>query len=304
MSAPEPIALPLAEPVALGLSGGADSVALLLRCLDARQQVLALHYNHALPDERGDEAEAFVRALCARLSVPLAVGRCEEPWPGRRESREAFARRHRMAFFANQLRSHALRTLLLAHQADDRAETAILRLARGSAGAGLTGFSVQAPLPGAPACRILRPLLGETHASLVAELRARDQAWFEDPSNADLTIPRNALRRVLVPTLPHFTSGVNAALTLLAEDDAYLEHAAQQAIRQATPELLELAPQTPSVLARRALRAWLAGDPTGPLGPGQGACARLLALPPGAVTTIPGARRIRRLTENAWIRLP
>lgn len=292
------------ERVALGLSGGADSVALLWRCVSRGLAVVALHFNHGFDDENGDEAEAFCRALCARLGVALRVGRCEEPFPARGESKEAFARRHRLAFFAREVRALGLRTLLLAHQADDRAEGVVLRLARGCGGAALTGFGEEAPLSGAREVRIVRPLLSETHAALVAELRARGERWVEDCSNCDVRIPRNALRRCLVPTLPHFTAGVNAAAALLAEDEAYLETAAHAAVQRLTADELHLAPQTAKVLARRALRRWLAGEAKGPLGPGQAACERLLALSPGEVTMIPGPLRIRRLSSTAWRREP
>lgn len=289
------------EHVALGLSGGADSVALLWRCVAQGLQITALHFNHGFDDENGDEAEAFCRALCARAGVALRVGRCEAQRPARGWSKEAFARHHRMAFFARETRALGIRTLLLAHQADDRAEGIVLRLARGCGGAALTGFTEQAPLPGAREVRIVRPLLQETHAALVAELRDRGETWVEDCSNADLRIPRNALRRCLVPTLPHFTAGVNAAAQLLAEDEAYLESAARAATQRLSATELHLKPDTPPVLARRALRRWLAGTDKGPLGPGQAACERLLALPLGSVTMLPGPLRIRRTAATAWV---
>lgn len=287
------------EPVALGLSGGADSVALLWRCRDRGIAPLALHFNHAFADENGEEAEAFVRALCSRLGVRLEVARCREAWSGRGESKEAFARRHRLAFFARACRAAGIKTLLLAHQADDRAENVVLRLARGCGGAGLFGFGACAPLQGAPEIRIVRPLLACTHDALMAEVRARGEGWVEDCSNADVRIPRNALRRCLVPTLPHFTQGVNAAARLLAEDEAYLEEAARAAVVSESPARLALHPGTATVLARRALRRWLAGEAKGPLGPGQAACERLLTLAPGAVTMVPGRVRIRR--EAPWV---
>lgn len=293
-----------AERVALGLSGGADSVALLWRCVARGLSVVALHFNHGFVDENGDEAEAFCRALCARLGVALRVGRCEAAFPARGWSKEAFARHHRLVFFAREMHALGLRTLLLAHQADDRAEGVVLRLARGCGGAALTSFGAEAVLPTAREVRIVRPLLQERHAALEAELRARGEGWVEDCSNGDVRIPRNALRRCLVPTLPHFTAGVNAAADLLAEDEAYLEAAARAATQSLTPNALHLAPQTPKVLARRALRRWLAGEAKGPLGPGQAACERLLALAPGAVTMVPGALRIRRLSPTAWQREP
>ena len=88
---------------ALGLSGGADSVALLRRCVEAGGRPVALHFNHGFADENGDEAEAFCRDLCATLGVPLRVGRCPDPEAGG-GSKETRARRARMAFLAEAAR--------------------------------------------------------------------------------------------------------------------------------------------------------------------------------------------------------
>lgn len=124
---------------ALGLSGGADSVALLLKCLEAGVRPVALHFNHAFADENGDEAEAFCRGLCASLGVSLTVGWRVEA-PGERGSKESRARAARMAFFARELRAAGCVGILLAHQADDRAENLVLRLARGCGSEGLSSF--------------------------------------------------------------------------------------------------------------------------------------------------------------------
>lgn len=285
------------EPVALGLSGGADSVALLWRCHDCGLAVTALHYNHAFADENGEEAEAFVRALCQRLAVPLIVGRCPADWAASHETKEVFARRHRLAFFAEQMKALGLKRLLLAHQADDRAETALLRLARGCGGRGLTSFSRQAPFPGDPTLEIWRPLLDTRHQTLVAELQARGERWVEDCSNADCSIPRNAIRRCLAPTLPHLTMGVNRALDLLAEEEAFLAQLARAATLQADEAHLCVRPGCERVLLRRILRSWLGERP------GQATCERLLSLPVGTITTIEGATRIRRREAWAWERL-
>ncbi len=279
-------------PAALGLSGGADSVALFHACLRAERPFVALHFNHGFADENGDEAEAFVRALCAAHGVSLEVGRAAEPWQGK-ETKEVFARRLRFAFFARVMRAQGLKTLLLAHQADDRAEQLVLRLGRGSGLEGLCSFGAEAPFPGEPGLRIERPLLGCTHAELVAALRAQGQAWVEDCSNNDDTIPRNAIRHWVLPVLPHFVRGANASLDLLREEQAFLEHLAEAAVRVRTRERLELAEGTAHVLARRALRVWLGGL-------GREQAERLLASPVGGVVQVSGGRRLRRVSELVW----
>ncbi len=279
-------------PWGLALSGGADSTALLHRCAESGLSVVALHFNHGFDDENGDEAEAFCRALCAHLGVPLRVGRCREPWDWR-ETKEVFARRHRMAFFAEALGACGLVGLLLGHQADDRADNPILRPARGCAVGRLTSFGWEGKLPGAPEYRLWRPLLDESHAAQVAWLQSRGLTWVEDVSNADTAIPRNAIRHLLIPRLPHFVAGANAAADLLAEEDTFLEGLAQAAVRTLTPERLELSVDTPEVLARRTLRRWLPNLT-------RAWFARLLALPEGTIVQVPGGFRIRKTAPFAW----
>lgn len=278
---------------ALGLSGGADSVALLCRCVEAGCRPVALHFNHGFADENGDEAEAFCRALCARLGVPLRVGRNAAPEAGG-GSKETRARRARLAFLAEAARAAGAVGVLLAHHAGDRAENLVLRLARGSGAAGLASFGWGGTLPGAPDLRLCRPLIDETHADQVAWLRAHTQPWVEDSSNADLAIPRNAIRRLIAERLPQFTKGANASADLLAEEDAFLAALAEAAVAERTERVLRLRPGTHPVLARRALRAWL------PVAPTRRQLGVLLALPPGGTAQTNGALTLRRLSPEAW----
>lgn len=281
---------------ALGLSGGADSVALLLKCLEVGVRPVALHFNHAFADENGDEAEAFCRELCASLGVALVVDR-REIGGQERGSKESRARAARMAFFAREIPAAGCVGILLAHQADDRAENLILRLARGCGAEGLSSFGWGGAVPGAPLLRVWRPLLDETHAEQVAWLKARGQSWVEDVSNADVTIPRNAIRHLLTPVLPHFTSGANASADLLAEESACLARLAEAAIVSRTEQTLELSPKTDAVLARRALRKWLPNVMT------RQQTEALLALPVGGVTQVEGGITVKRVGDWTWVRL-
>lgn len=281
-------------PVAIGLSGGADSLALLLKVLTQGISCVALHFNHGFEDEAGDEDEAFVRDFCSQRNIELVVGRCIEPWTSG-ETKEVFARRHRMDFFKREMHRRNLSLLFLAHHADDRAENAVLRLARGCGPEGLTSFSFAAPFPGEPAFQIYRPLLDETHIDQVAWLQTHGESWREDLSNADTSIPRNAIRHLLVPRLPHFSAGVNAAVDLLTEEHLFLESLAAEATVHQTPHELKIRANTHLVLVRRLLRAWL-----GPLTKRQ--TEELVALSVGALCEVAGATRVRRQSETTWTR--
>lgn len=276
----------------LCLSGGADSTALLLKCLEAGFPIVALHFNHGFADEDGDTDERFVRDLCTAKGVPLTVGHCSETWTNR-ETKEVFARRHRMAFFAACVRDLALTGLLLAHHADDRAENVVLRLARGCGAEGLTSFRVEGVAPWDARIKWVRPLLDETHADQIAWLQAHGQTWREDLSNSDLTIPRNAIRATLPTVLPHFSAGVNAAADVLAEENAFIAACAEAAIEHQTACSLTVKSGTHPVLLRRIVRDWLK-DLT------REQTERLLQLPLSAVTTVSQNRVVRRISDTQW----
>ncbi len=282
---------------AIGVSGGADSVALLLRCVEAGLSVVALHFNHGFKDELGNEDEAFIRDLCAERGIPLEVWHCTEEWHPS-ETKEVFARRHRFAFFAASMKRLGIKTLLLAHHADDRAENLVLRLARGCGLEGLTSFTSCDVFPGVPEYQIMRPLLDETHAMQVAWLQARGVSWREDVSNTDASIPRNALRLHVVPRLPHFTMGANATADLLTEEQAFLHRHMLQTLLACTPGGLLIRQKTDPVLVRRAIRFWLGSTLT------RKQTEALLHLPIGEIFTVTEGVRVQRLALWQWQRMP
>lgn len=276
----------------LCLSGGADSTALLFKCLAVGFPVVALHFNHAFEDEEGDADEVFVKALCARLGVTLEVGRCTEPWTTR-ETKEVFARRHRMNFFAECVRRGHLTGLLLAHHAGDRAENVVLRLARGCGAEGLTSFGFENRAPWDAHVRLVRPLLDETHEDQVNYLKSRAQSWQEDVSNADLTIPRNAIRAALPNVLPHFVAGVNAAADVLAEENAFIAACAEAQITHRSAWRLEVKPEVHPVLLRRIVRGWLK-DLT------RRQTEALLTMAVGTTVNVSGDVVIERVSPTQW----
>ena len=153
----------LPERLLIGLSGGADSVALteLLLCLRAqgRVRLWAVHVNHGLRGAQSDEDERFVRELCERENLPLAVYRAHPPeHPG-----EDWARQARYGFFRQELRRCGAQAVALAHHRDDQAETLLLHLLRG---AGLTGLAGMVPEGESLGVKVVRPLLGFSRQEL------------------------------------------------------------------------------------------------------------------------------------------
>ncbi len=239
----------------VGLSGGADSVALLLLLMDAGAQVAAVHVNHGLRGAESDGDEAFAAALCKRLSIPLLRYRADPPaHPG-----EDWARRVRYGFFRQAMQETQAEALVLAHHRGDQAETLLLHLLRGAGLTGLTGMAEDTAING---IRILRPLLRYSRAELRAYLNERGQAWREDGSNADARYLRNALRADVLPRLEQLAPGAAQRMAqtaaLLAEDEAVLANLTADFLGAHPGDALPLAElrQRPVGLQRRILRAW------------------------------------------------
>jgi tRNA(Ile)-lysidine synthase len=177
----------------LAVSGGPDSLALLLLAAAARPGLVeAATVDHQLRPESGSEA-AMVAAVCADLSVPhrtLTVDWPEKPPTGL----QARARDERYRLLAGWVRERQLTALVTAHHRDDQAETLLMRLARGSGVRGLAAMRPAAPVPGAADITLLRPLLDWSHGEIVAVCEAAGQVPADDPSNRDATYERVRVR--------------------------------------------------------------------------------------------------------------
>ncbi|GHG00253.1 tRNA(Ile)-lysidine synthase [Deinococcus piscis] len=235
--------------VVAGVSGGADSVALLRGLLDAGAEPLAAHFDHMLRPDSAQDA-AWVEALAAELGVPYAGGQADvgRVAQARGWNLEEAARRLRYSFLTRTAKAAGMETVLTAHTRRDQAETVLMRLLRGEAV--LTGI---APRWGG----VERPLLAVTREEIEAYLQALGQDWREDSTNADTALTRVWLRLDVLPLLRSRFPAAEETLAALAgraaEDEAVLTGLAA-AIQPHTP----LSGQPPALL-RRWLRAELGG---------------------------------------------
>ena len=213
----------------VALSGGGDSVALLVALARVGYQVRAVHIDHGLHAASGDWANSCVD-LCARLGVSCQVERVHVAGIAQR-GYEAAAREARYARLMECV--GAGEVLLTGHHQDDQAETVLLQLLRGSGVAGLAAMPEVVPFG---AGSIARPLLSFSRKELRAYLEANDMTWIEDDSNRDLARTRNVIRHRVLPQL---TGHWPAAIQTLARS---ARHAAQ-----AQALLDELASQDMSV---------------------------------------------------------
>jgi tRNA(Ile)-lysidine synthase len=215
------------ERVGVAVSGGADSVALLLLLVELRKQLgivlSAVHFNHKLRGKDSDADEKFAAKLAEKYGLAFHAGRADIAAKAKsnRANLEDTARRARYAFFSRLVADGRVDKVAVAHTADDQAETVLAHILRGTGLAGLGGIH---PAVG----HVVRPLLGVRRAKLRAYLRSQKQTWREDATNRDTTRMRARIRKKLLPVLEkEFQAAVVEHLATLAElareDEAFLD---------------------------------------------------------------------------------
>jgi tRNA(Ile)-lysidine synthase len=243
----------------IGVSGGADSVA-LLRLLHARGD-LQLHVAHLDHQLRGDDSTGdarFVAALCTSMGIPATIALrsdIESALPDPPANPSARYRAARLELFRRVVREHHLGGIALAHHADDQAETILQRLIRGSSIEGLCGMRPCTTIGDLP---VYRPLLSIRRQTLRDYLTGIRQPWREDASNASRHYLRNRLRQLLAGR-PELIDGLLRV--------ARAAQSVRQWVSDVTPALatatadMPIAQLTalPEPISRELARRWLIG---------------------------------------------
>ncbi|WP_343517881.1 tRNA lysidine(34) synthetase TilS [Sphingomonas sp.] len=238
-------------PVALAVSGGADSMAMLLLAAAAFPgRVAAATVDHGLRAEAVDEA-AMVAAVCTGLGVPHATLAPAAPIAG--SSIQMRAREARYAALATWAEGIGAAALLTAHHADDQAETLLMRLNRASGVAGLSGIR---PRRFAGDCLVLRPLLGWRRAALHEVVAAAGVPYIDDPTNADPRHDRTRVRDFLAQQQLLDPAALAQSAAHLGEAEAALDALAETlaAERWAPGKGLLRAADLPREMQRRLVR--------------------------------------------------
>jgi tRNA(Ile)-lysidine synthase len=227
--------------LAVAVSGGADSVALLRRLLEERNPlgiVLSVaHVHHGIRGAAADEDAAFVGSLAETHGLPFHLHRADAPAAAAtlHETLEEAARNLRYAFFRELIAGGHVDAVATAHTLDDQAETVLHKLLRGAWTEGLSGIHpVLTVEPGS----ILRPFLENSRATIEAWLLALQQPWREDSSNQDMAHTRNRIRWELLPLLRTFNPQIAAQLARLASISADEEAYWQGELSRLLPPLL------------------------------------------------------------------
>lgn len=196
----------------IALSGGADSVALLLYMLERGEVAAAAHCNFQLRGAESNRDEAFVRALCEERGVRLFVRRFETEAEAHRcgESIEMAARRLRYEWFAELCRAEGFRKVAVAHHREDNVETVLLNLIRGTGLHGLTGMEKERE-------DVCRPLLHWSKQEILDFLRQRGQDYVTDSSNSDTRYRRNKIRHELLPLLRTINPSIERTVQDMAD---------------------------------------------------------------------------------------
>jgi tRNA(Ile)-lysidine synthase len=213
--------------VGVAVSGGADSVALLLLLQELREKrgvvLSVVHFNHKLRGKASDADEKFVAKVAAKHGLEFHTASVHVAKKAKKEraNLEDAARRARYDYLHSLVESGGLTRVAVAHTADDQAETVLAHILRGT---GLTGLGGIHPVAGP----VIRPLLKIRRGELRAYLRSKKQKWREDATNRDTTRTRARIRRKLLPLLekrfqPAIVEHLATLADLAREDESFWE---------------------------------------------------------------------------------
>ncbi len=254
--------------VLVGVSGGADSIALLVGLYkiasDLEFTLVVAHLNHGL---RGKDAEGdaeFVESLCSEFGIRFFGVKVDVSARAADAgiSLEMAARAERYEFFGRAANYFGTNLVATAHTADDQAETVLLKLARGAGLDGLSGIANKSLRDG---LSLVRPFLGISRKQLVKFLDEENQSWREDISNNDKSFMRNRVRHELLPWLKNNLNGsiketLCRTADVLRDETIWLDEICRKLLdkysdkdRLNTEELQK----EPIAARRRVLRLWL-----------------------------------------------
>lgn len=204
------------EKVVLGVSGGADSIAMmhaLHEINDPRLELIVAHLNHGIRGEEAKRDADFVREAARKLRLKYFYGEVDTPSYGKEQglSLEEAARILRYRFLHDVSSKQYAKKIATAHTLDDQAETVLMRLLRGSGSRGLSG------IPPVLNNTVIRPLIETTRADVEEYLKSRKIAWVEDSTNQSEEHLRNRIRGSLIPDLEQYNPRIKETLAKTAD---------------------------------------------------------------------------------------
>jgi len=215
------------DAVLIGISGGIDSITLLyslyflsdkLKC-----SLIVTHANHGLRGEQSDREAEFVRKIADELKLPFVIEKIDVlGYMGEKGlSKQAAARELRYDFFERASKKTSANKIALGHNADDQAETVLMRLLRGSGASGIAGMR-------AVRDKIIRPLIEIKRDEITEFVKEKRLRYVEDPSNLEPYYLRNKIRLNLIPLLkeeynPNIVDTLRETAEIIRDEDEFLE---------------------------------------------------------------------------------
>lgn len=217
------------ERILVAVSGGVDSIVLLhllhQLALERDWKLTIAHFNHKLRGRESDADERFVRSIAKKLRIPIFVARGDVKGHAGKtgQSIEMAARELRHDFFAKVARVEKIKSIALAHNADDQIELFFLRLLRGTSVEGLSGMRWRSASPRDKKIQLVRPLLETSRNEIESFARENKLCWREDTSNKSVDFLRNRVRHELIPLLekkyqPGLRRSISRLMQLLAAE--------------------------------------------------------------------------------------
>lgn len=251
------------EPILLGLSGGADSSALLIMLAEYAKQVgsriYAAHLNHGIRGDEADRDEQFCKELCSRVGVEFFSKKLDIPSiaSASGESVETAARNARYDFFYKIMKEMGIKILATAHNADDNLETLLFNIARGTGLGGLCGIPESRPIGD---CVVIRPILTMEKEKIISFCESNGLSFVTDSTNADNEYTRNKIRNRIIPILkeinPNAVRNASRMTESLKDDSLCLQSMADWFVEELGGNYsieLEKLCGSPSSIVNRAL---------------------------------------------------
>ena len=251
------------EPILLGLSGGADSSALLIMLAEYAKQVgsriYAAHLNHGIRGDEADRDEQFCKELCSRVGVEFFSKKLDIPSiaSASGESVETAARNARYDFFYKIMKEMGIKILATAHNADDNLETLLFNIARGTGLGGLCGIPESRPMGD---CVVIRPILTMEKEKIISFCENNGLSFVTDSTNADNEYTRNKIRNRIIPILkeinPNAVRNASRMTESLKDDSLCLQSMADWFVEELGGNYsieLEKLCGSPSSIVNRAL---------------------------------------------------
>ncbi len=232
------------QPCLVAVSGGVDSMVMLdlFRNSSMNPEFVVAHCNFHLRGEESDGDEALVREWAEEYGVAFLKADFDtsEYAVSHGISIEMAARELRYSWFAQMCREYGLKSVAVAHNANDKAETLILNLLRGTGVKGLTGMKTQSCLQTAPELSLVRPLLDFSRDEIYEYALSKDLKWREDSSNADSAYKRNLVRNEIFPLFARLNPSFLKTLGEDAEKFSQVQAIADEYVGDSLKDLLRI----------------------------------------------------------------